>query len=286
MNTNYSPSDQSILTNVLTYTEILDIATLLVVLVCLWIRRGTWRYKWEQPKTVGLALIAAGAFLKAPPISWLIDRDVLHGLYLMVAHVLMLSGVAAFAYSAERKLRPDSTIRRWHITFVVFPLTLGVTVMLALFSFGANSNLDQLFQSPVGLTMVYWLVYDALIIYFLGLWAYALGYLIWDPPSRLTAGIYLLAVGFAIVGATSRALLVVANDRVPNAMFINVGYTATTLAILVFAIGAAKMWRCSQRIMKGQPHQCACRRGGQCIYLNTNEQTTLGTPVVRKITHP
>ncbi len=222
MITNYSPADQSIFTNVLTYTEILDIATLLVVVVCLWIRRHTWKYKWEQPKTIGLTLIGAGSLLKSPPISWLIDRDVLHGLYLMIAHAFIVSGIAAFAYSAERKLRPDSTIRRWHITFVVFPWTLGTVVMLALFSFGASSNLDQLFQSPVGFTMAYWLVYDALTIYFLVLWAYALGYLLWDPPSRRIAGIYLLAVGLSLVGATCRGLLVAANNQVPIMTFINV----------------------------------------------------------------
>ena len=231
----------------MTYVECLDLATCFVVLICLCVRRATWRYKWEQPKTIGLTLIAVGALLKAPPISWLMDRDVLHGLYLLVAHVLIASGIASFAYSAERKLRSDKDFRKWHVKFVIFPWCLGVSTMVGLFAAGAWVTIEH----PLGLstyTMSYWLVYDLLTVYFLLLWAYALGYLFYDPPSRRAVAVYLFAVGVSLVGATCRALLVTVDVRVSDPLLMNIANTANSVAIMVFAVGAAHMWRRRRRI--------------------------------------
>lgn len=226
----------------MTYAESLDIATCFIVFVCLWVRRGTWRYRWEQAKTIGLTLIAAGAVLKAPPISWLIDRDVLHGLYLLVANILIVGGIAAFAYSAECKLRPDEEICRWRITAVLVPLTLGVGTMIGLFAAGAYSTLDRPFGFST-YTTAYWLVYDILTVYLLMLFAYALGSLFCDPPSRRSAGLYLLAIGLSLIGATCRALLVTVDDHVPDVLLLNAALTANNLAIIILAVGAAHTWR-------------------------------------------
>jgi len=244
-----------------TYAEYLDLAACLVVLFALWIRRATWRYRWEQPKTIGLTLMAIGTLLKAPPISWLIDRDVLHDLYLLVAHIFIVSGIAAFAYSAERKLRSDMEIRRWHVKFVVAPWAIGIVTMVSLFATGAWTTLDH----PTGLpayTVAYWVAYDLLVVYFLVLFAYALGYLLYDPPSRCTVGFYLVAVAVGLVGAACRALMVTVDDNVADPALSNIANTTNGLAIMGFALCSAFMWRRQLRALnsrKDDPSQPSVR---------------------------
>ena len=216
------------------FTELLDVTTCLVVSSSLWIRRRTWRYKWEQPKTIGLLLLTVGTVIKSAPLCWLMDHEVLRGLYLLIAHVFILSGIAAIAYSAERKLRSEVDICRWRVKFIAVPGGVGVMTMVASFIF---------IRLAEGYTYIDWIIYDALMIYFLGLCAYSLWCLFNDPPSRAGAGIYLFAVGFGLIAVTCRTLLITVTDHVPDMVLINIATASNALALCLFAGGGAWMWK-------------------------------------------
>lgn len=225
--------------NVSLFNSLLDTATCVVVLICLWMRRKSWRYKWEQPKTIGLALMAVGTLLKTPPIFWLIN-DEIQGLYVLIAHAFILGGIGAIVYSVEHKLRDDQTMRSWHITRVILPSVVGIGTMIGLFVAGARRSLNMYFQSPViGTALAYWMVYDVLIVYLLLLGASALGHLLHDPPSRVGAGIYLLAVLFNLIGAVCRMVNVTV---VHNPLLTGVVLGTNNIALWLFAGGAAWMW--------------------------------------------
>lgn len=144
------------------------------------------------------------------------------------------------------------------------PWGIGISTMVGLFAAGAWSTIDHPYRLPVH-AVAYWLVYDLVTVYFLLLWAYALGYLFYDPPSRRAVGVYLFAVGIGLVGATCRALLVTVDGGMPDTLLMGIANTANGVAIIVFAVGAAHMWRKQLRVM------------------NTRENTP-SQPNVRKIT--
>lgn len=221
---------------------LLDIATCLTALASLWIRRRTWRCYWEQPKTLGLLFLTIGVVARAAPVAWPVQ-----GLHLLVAHIFILGGIACIAYSAERKLRTKKDMRTWAIRFLIVPLIIAYIAMVVLFIKWPTAD--------AGYASVGWLTYDLLAVYFLGLCAYSLWCLWRDPPSRVAAAVYLIAVGFGLVTATCRALVVAVNDEVPDEILVNVASAANSIALMLFAGGAAWMWLA--RVQQGN----TCLRG-------------------------
>lgn len=230
------------------FAELLNAATVLIAVACLWIRRDTWHYHWEQPKTIGLALITAGASLKLTT-PYLHDHD----LHVIAAHLLVLSGIAGFAYSANHKLVSDAPRRPWNITRIALPIALCSVALGTLYTFGARPQPNM--QFPDNLTIAYWVTYDAFIIYFLLLCAYALFWLWKDPPSRTGAAMYLVAVALYLVSATCRVLQATVEDNVPSPVLVDVASATSGLGIIVFAVASACMWKQQKHLYVNTHHR-------------------------------
>lgn len=237
------------------FAQLLNVATALVVLICLWVRRATWRYKWEQPKTIGLALMAVGTMMKVPPIWWLLNNAI-NGLYIVLAHVFIVSGIASMVYSAEHKLRPESTMRKWHITAIALPWCVGIGLMLTFYLAGADRDLNPALRFPVeSPDMWYWLSYDLLVMYFLVLGTHACRHLFHDPPSRRGAGVYLVAMGLGLICALCRVIVALMPEDalVPLQKFlVHSAMGLNAIVIVLFAVGAAFMWTTRLRKMNSR----------------------------------
>lgn len=155
----------------------LSVITGLIILWSLWIRRHTWRAKWETASTVNVALMfVAGLLIATPPSlgsllgTWI--HTVLHlwNMQFFLASICALGGVSAIVYNAVAKLCDDHEIGPWFRTRIALPITLGSVILLSLFvrSAAVQSRhcADFFTMKTTGVCLsLYWVLYGSMILY-------------------------------------------------------------------------------------------------------------------------
>jgi hypothetical protein len=236
----------------------LIIITLCCVAWSLWIRRVTWRCRWEVAATLNIALQGAAVFLMSPFASETIG-PVLHNLtgtwnledY--VGHDCYVVAASAIVYNALGRLQEDRAMQEAFKQYVERPATLCIPLLLATFSLGNGASVYRadFFTVPTDFWLrTYWLLLCGMLIYLLVYGSRALLILRKDPRSRRIASIYLLASASGVVACTIRII----TAYVPPLQALEGGTLVWFFACTCgagFALASAHSWRIKTRWFSG-----------------------------------
>jgi hypothetical protein len=192
----------------------LIIITLASIGCSLWIRRVTWRCRWEVAATLNIALQGCAVALMSPLASETLGV-VLHNitgvwnLQNYVGHDCYVVAASAIVYNALGRLGDDHAFQASFKQYVERPATLCIPLLLATFSVSAGSKVyvRDFFALRTDFWLsVYWLVLCGTLGYLLSFGARALLVLRNDPRSRRIADIYLFSSACGIMATVVRGL--------------------------------------------------------------------------------
>jgi hypothetical protein len=230
---------------------ILTIATALLVLWSLWIRRYCWTCRWERATNIGLACLATANLVVAPTIEDRIDplqHSITHiwNLDFYLSPVLTVSGICAIVYNAVAKLSGDEEMHRWAVRWLRCPCAAGTAVMTLLFLTSPEQNVDYALMYYVTNPLqsanmqAFYLIYGLLLIYlfyhgtkaFIDLW--------YDKASRSIVNIYLVGGVLSVLGVIIGVLMLIVL-KTPFVYHLTV--ITWSLSVCAFAVGAVYSWR-------------------------------------------
>lgn len=194
--------------------SVLIVITLASISWSLWIRRVTWRCRWEVAATLNIALQGCAVALMSPLAAetlgvalhditgeWNLQNYIGHDCYVVAA--------SAIVYNALGRLADDNTAQASFKQYVERPATLCIPVLLATFSLSSGSRAysRDFFELRTDFWLTaYWLVLCGTLAYLLVYGSRALLVLRKDPRSRRVANIYLLASACGITACTVRII--------------------------------------------------------------------------------
>ena len=191
---------------------ILIAITLSCIAWSLWIRRVTWRCRWEVAATLNIALQGAAVLLMSPLAAETIG-PVLHGLtgkwnlQAYLGHDCYIVAASAIVYNAIGRLGDDNKMQELFKQHVERPATLCIPLLLATFSIGNGARIYRadFFEVPTDFWLsTYWLLLCGTLIYLLAYGSRALLILRKDPRSRRIANFYLAASASGILACVVR----------------------------------------------------------------------------------
>ncbi|MEE2855698.1 MAG: hypothetical protein VX424_23940 [Actinomycetota bacterium] len=230
----------------------------------MWVRRRTWKFRWESAATINLACLAVCLVCIMPATTP--TFDVLHSvtgiwnLEDLIGHIVYLSGLVTLTHVMMARL--DVPDRRQVIRLRLEPMAaLGFPTMVGLFIAGAPDHhvRDLTLEPAHGWLAWYWLVFCAMAVWILGNLAWALWIIRSDPGSRRVADLYLAAAVINLAGMASRAAAVVIGPFPER-----VGYALICFAMVGYGIAATygmrrlrRWWRVHQwkEINRSRPRQ-------------------------------
>jgi hypothetical protein len=180
----------------------------------LWIRRLTWRCRWEVAATLNIALQGAAVLLMSPWASETVGRA-LHdvtgkwNLNAYVGHDCYIVAASAIVYNATGRLQDDNALKTSFKQYIERPATLCIPLLLATFSFGNGAKLyrPDFFQVPTDFWLsASWLLLCGTLTYLLIYGSRALLVLRRDPRSRRIANVYLAASASGIMACGVRII--------------------------------------------------------------------------------
>lgn len=186
--------------------------TIACVTWSLWIRRVTWRCRWEVAATLNIALQGAAVLLMSPLASETIGRA-LHtvtgkwNLNAYLGHDCYIVAASAIVYNAIGRLRDDNAMQASFKQYVERPATLCIPLLFATFSVGNGAAIyrPDFFTVPTDFWLsTYWLLLCGTLIYLLVYGSRALLILRKDPRSRRIANVYLAASASGITACVVR----------------------------------------------------------------------------------
>lgn len=221
------------------------VITLAAVLTSLWMRRGTWRSRWEVGINTALALDGCALALMSPlaaagtgPLLHRMTR--LWAVQHLLGHLCLIVAAAGIVYHAMVRLGEPDQVRLLFARQIVAPVLLGTLTLVVLFVIADPGNYPDLLKVPAAThwLVTYWLVMEGLLIYLSAYGARLLLILRADPRARHTVNAYLAA---GVLGATAylaqvRAILSGADADV-------LVWWCGCLAVVVAAYAAARSWR-------------------------------------------
>lgn len=176
------------------------LAALIALAAGLWVRRTTWRFKWESAATINLAgilicLVCMMPFT-TPAFDWLHSITGIWNLEDMIGHLAYLTGITVLSYVTLNRIELPAA-GRWRRLRLEIPAVVVLPTMVGLFVLGSPDHHERdLFTAPPNFWLAaYWLAMAAAALWVLGhlLWALAIIARL-DPASSTMAKIYLLAV--------------------------------------------------------------------------------------------
>jgi hypothetical protein len=192
--------------------------TLASIAWSLWIRRVTWRCRWEVAATLNIALQGCAVLLMSPLCShtlgvtlhkitgeWNLQNYVGHDCYVVAA--------SAIVYNAVGRLEEDDRLQASFKQYVERPATLCIPLLLAAFTLsrGSKTYASDFFalRTDFWLT-VYWVLLCSTLAYLLVFGSRALLVLRRDPRSRNIANLYLVASASGISACAVRIVTALA----------------------------------------------------------------------------
>jgi hypothetical protein len=228
----------------------LILGTLVCVIWGLWVRRRTWRCRWEAAASLNLALQGCAAALMSPAASTAFGSPLhaLTGVWNLedcLAHLCFAVAASAALYHALERL-VDKPMLRWKFRlFVEQPGTVCIAVLIAAFTMsnGARVYRPDFFDVPTDRWLeFYWLALCSVLLYLLGYGVRVLLALRKDPESRATATAYLVAASCGITAC----LIGIATTLVPPLRGREDGSGMSVFLLLCtvgFALTSAHSWR-------------------------------------------
>jgi uncharacterized membrane protein len=220
-------------------------ATLAGVLYSLWIRRDTWRSRWEAGASLNIALQGCAVLLMSPWMSAALGPP-LHGIFErwnvedLFGHLCLIVAVTAIIGHGLVRLTDEVRVQALLRRHVVAPVTLGVPLLVAVFVVTDEGYHADLFPAHVSNIWLgaYWLVLGGLLVYLLGYAARVLLILRKDPRSTATVDLYLISVAFGVGANVIQLGTAWAGVDVTLPVWV-----CACLAAAGFAYGSARSWR-------------------------------------------
>jgi hypothetical protein len=183
----------------------LIIAALAVIVCSLWIRRDTWRSRWEAGATLNIALQGCAVLLMShwtsavlgPPLHRIFGLWNVHHL---LGHICWVFAVTAIIQHGLTRLVNETHVRGLLRKHVARPVWLGVPVLVVVFVIADEGHHLDFFAAPVSDVWLgaYWLVLGGLLIYLLAYAGRVLLILRTDHRSTATVDLYLISAGFGV----------------------------------------------------------------------------------------
>jgi hypothetical protein len=224
--------------------SVLITVTLAAVVYSLWIRRDTWRSRWEAGASLNIALQGCAVLLMSPWASATLGPP-LHHMFRrwnvedLLGHICLIVAVTAIIHHGLARLDDERRLRGLFRRHIEIPLRLGVPLLVAVFIIADEGYHPDLFPAHVSTVWfgAYWLVLGALLIY---LFAYAgrvLLILRKDLRSTATANLYLISAAFGVAATVIQ--VVTAETGIDITLPV---WLCACLGAIGFAYGSARSW--------------------------------------------
>lgn len=223
----------------------LIIATLAAILCSLWIRRDTWRSRWEAGATINIALQGCAVLLMSHWAAAVLGPTLhrIFGLWNvqhLLGHICWIFAVTAIIQHGLTRLATEAHVRGLLRTYVARPVWLGVPLLGVLFVIADEGHHLDFFAAPASDVWLaaYWLVLCGLLIYLLSYAARVLLILRTDPRSTTTVDLYLISAGFGAAAAVIQMGTAWAGTDIALPVWL-----CACLGAIGFAYGSARSWQ-------------------------------------------
>lgn len=233
--------------------------TLISIGWSLWIRRATWKSKWETAATLNLALQGLAVVLMSPISSATIGRY-LHratGMWSLedyLGHDCYVVAASAIVYNALARTDDEVELRRSFKLMVELPATFCIPLMMAFYGMSRASRVYafDFFEVRADWWLdAYWTVLCGTLIWLLGYAFYSLWLIREDERSRKIANVYLIATSSGIAACVIRLLTTYIPQLEDLDGSLPIWVTACTCGI-VFALSSAWAWKQKCRALIGR----------------------------------
>lgn len=222
----------------------LIIITLAAIFYSLWIRRHTWRSRWEAGASLNIALQGCAVLLMSPwasanlgpPLHDIVGRWNVEDL---LGHVCLIVAVTAIIDHGLTRLADERQLRILFRRHIQAPLELGVPLLVAVFIIADEGYHPDMFPAHVSTVWLgaYWLVLGGLLIYLFGYAGRLLLILREDSRSRATVDLYLISAGFGVAANLIQMITAWAGIDVTLPVWL-----CACLGAIGFAYGSARSW--------------------------------------------
>ena len=212
---------------------------------CVWVRRSSWRYRWDYALTLTAILDAVGLLMCLPVPGRYLDWALhyltgVNNVNNYIGHLCFLSAIGWTIFALCCRLLPDDQLRR-EMRWVEIPGAAAAAAMLIALVCSHSPHTANFFSLPVNTWLrVYWLVFGSVVAYLLVWMGRMLLVMRTDPRSKVSATTSLIAVVLGIITVALRVTATVFPHTAPWA-------TTWTWIFLCAAItsgtaGAAWSW--------------------------------------------
>ncbi len=231
----------------------LIIVTLIAAFYSLWIRRHTWRSRWEADASLNIALQGCAVLLMSPWASETLGPPLHHvfrrwNVEDLLGHVCLMIAAAAIIDHGLARLGDHNqwrTIFRRHITV---PLWLGVPALVAVFIAADEGYHPDLFPAHVSTAWfgAYWIVLGILLVYLFGYAARVMLIVRKDPRSTVTATLYLISAAFGVAATVIQVTTAEAGIDITLPVWL-----CACLGAIGFSYGSARSWHAKVAWFRG-----------------------------------
>jgi hypothetical protein len=218
----------------------------MVALNSLWVRRDTWRSRWEIGITLAIALETIALVLMSPWAAQTLGPWAHRALRIwnsqqLAGHICFVIAVAANIYHVLARLADFDKFRPLFRRQVRLPVQLGVVALVATFVIAdAGYRPDGL--STLGgdsaWTRGYWILLSLLMMYLAGYAARVLLMLRADPRAKETIELYTASTAFAVAG-----IMAMMSNAWTKADVSPLIWLCACTSVTIFAYGSARSWR-------------------------------------------
>lgn len=222
----------------------LIIITLAFVFSSLWIRRDTWRSRWEADASLNIALQGCAVLLMSPWASATLGPMLRHmfqrwNVEDLVGHICLIVATTAIIDHGLARLGDENQSRRLLRRHITTPLWLGIPVLVAVFFVADEGYHPDLFPAHVSTVWfgAYWIVLGILLVYLFGYAARVMLIVRKDPRSTATANLYLISAGFGVAATVIQVVTAEAGIDITLPVWL-----CACLAAIGFSYGSARSW--------------------------------------------
>jgi hypothetical protein len=218
--------------------------TLVAVFYSLWIRRDTWRSRWEADASLNIALQGCAVLLMSPwasatlgpPLHYIFRRWNVEDL---LGHICLMVAAAAIIDHGLARLGDHGQWRRIFRRHITGPLWFGVPVLVAVFIAANEGYHPDLFPAHVSTAWfgAYWIVLGVLLVYLFGYAARVMLIVRKDPRSTVTATLYLISAAFGVAATVIQVTTAEAGIDITLPVWL-----CACLGAIGFAYGSARSW--------------------------------------------
>ena len=218
--------------------------TLVAVFYSLWIRRDTWRSRWEAGASLNIALQGCAVLLMSPWASETLGPH-LHYVFLrwnledLLGHICLMVAAAAIIDHGLARLGDHGQWRRIFRRHIKAPLWLGIPVLVVVFIVADEGYHPDLFPAHVSTAWfgAYWIVLGILLTYLFGYAGRVMLIVRKDPRSMVTATLYMISAAFGVAATVIQVTTAEAGIDITLPVWL-----CACLGAIGFAYGSARSW--------------------------------------------